>query len=288
MTVTMILLTLLVSTRRCVSSFSFTSSIRQRRVPLVRSSNTRSMIATTTISTRSSIATAAHPFSSSSSSLAAVKGSINLASSYDVIVVGGGHAGCEAASASARTGARTLLLTQNISTIGELSCNPSIGGIGKGHLVREIDALSGIMGTVADSSGIHFRILNRRKGPAVRGPRAQMDRDIYKCNMQQLLLGSDDGSGSRSRNYNDVYDDYGGVENILDVYEASADDLLLDEGMGIETLTPLADPTTSSSSSSLSNDGGGESGGSSTTTGGGEGVRLERAKSLSLAAANAN
>jgi hypothetical protein len=115
-----------------------------------------------------------------------------------------------------------------------------------------------------------------------------MDRDIYKCNMQQLLLGSDDGSGSRSRNYNDVYDDYGGVENILDVYEASADDLLLDEGMGIETLTPLADPTTSSSSSSLSNDGGGESGGSSTTTGGGEGVRLERAKSLSLAAANAN
>ena len=127
---------------------------------------------------------------------------------FDVMVIGGGHAGCEAAAAAARLGARTALVTHRFATVGAMSCNPAIGGLGKGHLVREIDALDGLMGRVADRGGIQFRVLNRRKGPAVRGPRAQADRKLYAAAMQQAIRDSEN----------------------LTVIEGEADDLVLADG----------------------------------------------------------
>ncbi len=112
---------------------------------------------------------------------------ISCSTKYDVVVVGGGHAGCEAASAAARRGARTALITYSKSTIGEMSCNPAMGGLGKGHLMCEVDAFDGLIGRVSDMAAIQYRMLNRSKGPAVRGPRAQIDRKLYKQAMQQAI-----------------------------------------------------------------------------------------------------
>jgi tRNA uridine 5-carboxymethylaminomethyl modification enzyme len=134
---------------------------------------------------------------------------------FDIIVVGGGHAGCEAAAAAARMGARTALVTHRFATIGEMSCNPAIGGLGKGHLVREIDALDGLMGRVADAAGIQFRLLNRSKGPAVQGPRAQADRKLYRHAMQAAIRATPN----------------------LEVIEAAVEDLIVENGAAAGIVT---------------------------------------------------
>ena len=162
---------------------------------------------------------------------------------FDVIVVGGGHAGCEAAAAAARMGARTLLATHKIETIGEMSCNPAIGGLGKGHLVREIDALDGIMGRVADAAGIQFRVLNRSKGPAVRGPRAQADRKLYRQAMQNILF-NQNGLSIRAVSVEDLLlDSKGSIRGIVSAEgeEISAAAVIITTGTFLQGLIHIGE-----------------------------------------------
>src|SRR5210317_2520793 len=142
---------------------------------------------------------------------------VKQAHTFDVIVVGGGHAGTEAALASARCGARTVLLTHNIETLGQMSCNPAIGGIGKGHLVKEIDALGGVMAKAADRGGIQFRTLNSRKGPAVRATRAQADRALYKAAVRAALEEQEN----------------------LDLFQQAVDDLIVENGRAVGVTTQM-------------------------------------------------
>ena len=166
-----------------------------------------------------------------------------LQTRFDVIVIGGGHAGCEAAAAAARMGAVTALVTHKISTIGEMSCNPAIGGLGKGHLVREVDALDGLMGRVIDRGGIQFRVLNRSKGPAVRGPRAQADRRLYREAMQEIL-GAQPGLSLIAGEVDDLALDAGGTISgviLADGRELSAGAVILTTGTFLSGLIHLGE-----------------------------------------------
>jgi len=165
-----------------------------------------------------------------------------MASHYDVIVIGGGHAGCEAAAAAARLGAKTALVTHKRDTIGVMSCNPAIGGLGKGHLVREIDAMDGLMGRIADAAGIQFRMLNRKKGPAVRGPRTQADRKLYRLAMQAAIA-EIDGIDVLEGDASDILVEHGRIRaiSLKDSRILSCDSVVLTTGTFLRGLIHIGD-----------------------------------------------